>query len=52
MLKNVGIAFLTKWETCDMIVHLGKYSSNRGSNRLVHNSLSSLHQKKLTQKYK
>ena len=45
MLSNVVVSFVTKRDTCDVIVRLGKCSSNGGSNRLVRNSLSSLHQK-------
>ena len=45
MLSNVVVTFVTKRDTCDMIVHLRKCSSNGGSNRLVWKSLSSLDQK-------
>ena len=45
MLSNVVVTFVTKWDTYNVIVYLGKCSSNGGSNRLVRNSLSSLHQK-------
>ena len=50
--SNIGVTFVSKQDTCNVIVHLGKCSSNGGSNWLVHNSLSSLHKKKLTQEYK
>ena len=45
MLSNIGVTFLTKQDSCNMIVCLGKCSSKRGSTRLVHNNLSSLHKK-------
>ena len=42
---NVGVTFVSKRDTSKVNFYLRKYSHNRGSNRLVHNSLSRLHKK-------